>query len=168
MSHSFIRPHLCDSSDWEKMTQDTRPTGVSMQFCSQYRLVTAEWPLTFSTRAAILPCISIPSIIGVDVEEGSPFTCTSIIEKRLCIHRLLPPFLNSTTIRLRTFRLRHFVYRHFVYRHFVYYCIPAYRTVIHLTSVSLNHYFHRFQLQLTLWFLFINPTSTDTMIIHHI
>src|SRR6218665_3377114 len=46
--------------------------------------------------------------------------------------------------------LRHFVYRHFVYRHFVYYCIPAYRTVIHPTSVSANHCFHRFQLLLTL------------------
>src|SRR6218665_1835745 len=43
----------------------------------------------------------------------------------------------STTIRLRTFRLRHFVYRHFVY-----YCRPAYRTVIHPTSVSANQYFH--------------------------
>src|SRR6218665_3340361 len=51
----------------------------------------------------------------------------------------------STTIRLRTFRLRHFVYRHFVY-----YCIPAYRTVIHPTSVSANHYFHQLQLLLTL------------------
>ena len=75
--------------------------------------------------------------------------------------------VGSTTIRLRTFRLRHFVYRHFVYRLFVYYCIPAYRTVIHPTSVSANHYFHQFQLLLTLWFLFINPTSTDTMIIQH-
>src|SRR6218665_2121326 len=56
----------------------------------------------------------------------------------------------STTIRLRTFRLRHFVYRHFVYRHFVYCCIPAYRTVIHPASVSSNHYFHQFQLLLTL------------------
>src|SRR6218665_86422 len=56
----------------------------------------------------------------------------------------------STTIRLRTFRLRHFVYRHFVYRHFVYYCIPACRTVRHPTSVSANHYFHQFQLLLTL------------------
>src|SRR6218665_473897 len=46
----------------------------------------------------------------------------------------------STTIRLR----------HFVYRHFVYYCIPAYRTVIRPTSVSANHYFHQFQLLLTL------------------
>src|SRR6218665_2927596 len=51
----------------------------------------------------------------------------------------------STTICLRTFRLRHFVYRHFVY-----YCIPGYRTVIHPTSVSANHYFHQFQLPLTL------------------
>src|SRR6218665_1849926 len=73
----------------------------------------------------------------------------------------------STTIRLRTFRPRHFVYRHFVYRHFVYYCIPAYRTVIHPTSVSEYHYFHQFQLLLTLGFLFINPTPTDTMIIQH-
>jgi len=64
----------------------------------------------------------------------------------------------STTIRLRTFRLRHFVYRHLVY-----YCIPLYRTVIHPTSVSANHYFHEFQLLLTLWFLFINPASTYTM-----
>src|SRR6218665_477578 len=57
---------------------------------------------------------------------------------------------SSTTIRLRTFRLRPFVYRHFVYRHFVYYCIPAYRTVIHPTPVSANHYFNQFQLLLTL------------------
>ena len=35
---------------------------------------------------------------------------------------------------------------------FVYYCIPGYRTVIHPTSVSANHYFHQFQLLLTLWF----------------
>ena len=56
----------------------------------------------------------------------------------------------SATTRLRTFRLRHFVYRHFVYRHFVYYCMPAYRTVIHPTFVSANHYFHQFQLLLTL------------------
>ena len=74
---------------------------------------------------------------------------------------------SSTTIRLRTFRLRHFVYRHFVYRHFVYYCIPACKTVIHPTSVSANHYFHQFQLLITLWFLFINPTSTATVIIQH-
>jgi len=73
----------------------------------------------------------------------------------------------STTIRLRTFRLRHLVYRHFVYIHFVYYCIPACRTVIHPTSVSANHYIHQFQLLLTLWFLFINPASTCTMIIQH-
>src|SRR6218665_2978053 len=73
----------------------------------------------------------------------------------------------STTFRLRTFRLRHFVYRHFVYRLFVYYCIPACRTVIHPTSVSANHYSHQFQLLITLRFLFINPTSTDTMIIQH-
>src|SRR6218665_355274 len=71
--------------------------------------------------------------------------------------------VGSTTIRLRTFHLRHFVYRHFVY-----YCIPGYRTVIHPTSVSANHYFHQFQLLLTPRFLFINPTSTDTMIIQHI
>src|SRR6218665_727910 len=51
---------------------------------------------------------------------------------------------------------------------FVYYCIPAYRTVVHPTSVSANHYFHQFQLLLTLCFLFLNPTSTDTMIIQHI
>ena len=56
----------------------------------------------------------------------------------------------STKIRLRTFRLRHFVYRHFVYRHFVYYCIPAYMTAIHPTYVSAHHYFHQFQLLLTL------------------
>jgi len=73
----------------------------------------------------------------------------------------------STTIRLRTFPLRHFINRHFIYRHFVYYCTPASRTVIHPTSVSANHYFHQFLLLLTLWFLFINPTSTDTMIIQH-
>src|SRR6218665_3792231 len=42
------------------------------------------------------------------------------------------------------------VYRHFVYRHFIYYCIPACRAVIHPTSVSANHYFHQFQLLLTL------------------
>ena len=69
----------------------------------------------------------------------------------------------STTIRLRTFRLRHFVYRHFVY-----YCIPACRTVTNPTSVSANHYFHQFKLLLALGFLFINPASTDTMIIQHI
>src|SRR6218665_2969428 len=63
---------------------------------------------------------------------------------------------------------RQLVYGHFVYRHFVYYCIPAYRTIIHPTSVSANHYFHQFQRLLTLRFLFINPTSTDTMIIQHI
>jgi len=40
--------------------------------------------------------------------------------------------------------------RHFIYRHFVYYCIPGYRTVIHPTSVSANHYFHQFQLLLKL------------------
>ena len=74
----------------------------------------------------------------------------------------------STTIRLRTFRLRHFIYRHFVYRHFVYYCIPVCRAVIHPTSVSANHYFHQFQLLLTLWFDFINPASTDTMLIQYI
>src|SRR6218665_2758155 len=45
---------------------------------------------------------------------------------------------------------RQFFYRHFVYIHFVYYCIPACRTVIHPTSVSANHYFHQFQLLLTL------------------
>ena len=66
--------------------------------------------------------------------------------------------ISSTTLRLKTFRLQNFVY----------YCIPAYRTVIHPTSVSANHYFHQFQLLLTLWFLFINPTSTYTMIIRHI
>src|SRR6218665_953671 len=60
------------------------------------------------------------------------------------------------------------LYRHFVYRHFVYYCIPAYRTVIHPTSVSAYHYFHQFQLLLTLGFLFINPISTDTTITQHI
>src|SRR6218665_1295196 len=60
------------------------------------------------------------------------------------------PFTGSTTIRLRTFRLRYFVYRHLVYRHFVYYCIPAYRAVIHPNSVSADHYFHQFQLLLTL------------------
>ena len=57
---------------------------------------------------------------------------------------------------------------HFVYRHFVYYCIPACRTAIHPTSVSANHYFHQFQLLFTLWFLFINSASTNTMIIRHI
>src|SRR6218665_458264 len=56
-------------------------------------------------------------------------------------------FLDNSSM---TFRLRHFVYRHFVYRHFVYYCILGYRTVIHPTSVSENHYFHQFQLLLTL------------------
>ena|SRR6218665_2016780 len=61
----------------------------------------------------------------------------------------------------------HRVPRHFVYRHFVYYCIPGYSTFIHPTSVSANHYFHQFQLLLTL-IPFINPTSTDTMIIQHI
>src|SRR6218665_1754981 len=48
---------------------------------------------------------------------------------------------------------RHFVYRHFVHRHFVYYfihCIPGYMTVTDPTSVSANHYFHLFQLLLTL------------------
>jgi len=68
-----------------------------------------------------------------------------------------PPWKGSTTIRLRTFRLRDFVYRHFVYRHFVYYSIPACKTVIHPTSVSANHYFHHFQLLLTLWFLLSIP-----------
>src|SRR6218665_320372 len=62
----------------------------------------------------------------------------------------IPLCMGSTTTRRRTFRLRHFVYRHFVYRHFVYYCIPACMTVIHPTSVSANHYFHQFQLLLTL------------------
>ena len=39
---------------------------------------------------------------------------------------------------------------------------------INQTSVSANHYyFNQFQLLLTLWF-FINPTSTQTMIIQHI
>ena len=84
----------------------------------------------------------------------------------VCFMRLLFRSANvkngSTTTRLRTFRLRHFVYRHFVY-----YCIPASSTVIHPTSVSENHYFHQFQLLFTLWFLFINPTSTGTMIIQH-
>src|SRR6218665_1724173 len=50
----------------------------------------------------------------------------------------------------RQFVYRHFVYRHFVYRHLVYYCISAYRTVIHPPSVSANHYFHQFQLLLTI------------------
>ena len=59
-------------------------------------------------------------------------------------------------------------FRHFVYRHFVYYCIPACSTVIHPTSVSTNHYFRQFQLLFTLWFLFVNPTFTDTMIIQNI
>src|SRR6218665_1502627 len=58
--------------------------------------------------------------------------------------------ISSTTLRLQTFRLRHFVYRIFVYRHLIYYCIPAYRTVKNPTSVSANHYFHQFQLKLTL------------------
>ena len=51
----------------------------------------------------------------------------------------------STTTRLRTFHLRHFVYRRFVYD-----SIPASSTVIHPTSVSAIHYFHQFQLLLTL------------------
>src|SRR6218665_2620105 len=38
--------------------------------------------------------------------------------------------------------------RQSVYRHFVYYCIPAYMTYIHPTSVSANHYFHQFHLLL--------------------
>src|SRR6218665_2610713 len=46
--------------------------------------------------------------------------------------------------------------------------MPACRTVIHPTSVSENHYFHQLKLLFTLWFRFINPTSTDTMIIHYI
>ena len=62
-----------------------------------------------------------------------------------------------TTIRLRTFRLQTFRYRHFVY-----YCIPACRTAIHTTSVSENHYFHQFQLLLTLCFRFINSTCTGS------
>src|SRR6218665_2960279 len=63
--------------------------------------------------------------------------------------------------------------RQLVYRHIVYdtsstdisslYCIPASSSVIHPTSVSANHYFHQFQLLFTLLFLFINPTSTDTI-----
>src|SRR6218665_2499493 len=83
----------------------------------------------------------------------------TILSVPFCPYHLVPyhsvlepccPHEGSTTIRLRTFSLRHFVYRHFVYRHFVYYCIPACRSVIHPTSVSANHYFHQFQLQLTL------------------
>src|SRR6218665_4014892 len=70
------------------------------------------------------------------------YTCKTVV--------YASPAWGSTTIRLRTFRLRHFVYRHFIHRHFVYYCIPAYRTVIHPTSVSANHSFHQFQLLLTL------------------
>src|SRR6218665_3211536 len=60
-----------------------------------------------------------------------------------------------------------FAYGHFVYRHFVYYCITACRAVIHPTSVSSNHYFHQFQLLLTLRFLFTNPASTYTVIMEH-
>src|SRR6218665_149770 len=62
--------------------------------------------------------------------------------------------LITCTSRESGFRLRttslHGVPRQFVYRHFVYYCISAYRTVIHPPSVSANHYFHQFQLLLTL------------------
>src|SRR6218665_1955577 len=36
--------------------------------------------------------------------------------------------------------------RHVVYRHFVCIGLPAYRAIIHPTSVSANHYFHQFQL----------------------
>ena len=67
--------------------------------------------------------------------------------------------------------------RQLVYRHIVYdtsstdisslYCIPASSSVIHPTSVSANHYFHQFQLLVTLWFTFTNPASTDTTIIQH-
>jgi len=94
----------------------------------------------------------------------------------LKVHRLNRP-LQVTTKHLpdmvpRQFVYRHFVYdtvyRHFVYRQFVYYCIQAYRTDIHPTSVLANHYFHQFQLLLALWFLSVNPTSTDTIIIQHI
>src|SRR6218665_2216868 len=63
-------------------------------------------------------------------------------------HRSVVLVYNFTTVP------RQFVYTHFVYdtsstdissiyRHFVYYCIPAYRTVIHPTSVSANYYFHQ-------------------------
>ena len=50
-----------------------------------------------------------------------------------------------------------------VYRNFVYYCIPASSTAINPTSVSANHYFNQFQLLFTLWFLFINLTSTSNI-----
>src|SRR6218665_1099349 len=61
----------------------------------------------------------------------------------------------------RQFVYGHFVYdtsyKYFVYRHFVYYCIPGYRTILHPTSVSANHYFHQFQLLLTLRFPYQFP-----------
>src|SRR6218665_1130854 len=68
---------------------------------------------------------------------------------------VLPGMLPTRTNKARSF---HGVFEHtstevprqFIYGHFVYYCIPACRTVIHPTSVSANHYFHQFQLLLTL------------------
>ena len=52
-----------------------------------------------------------------------------------------------------------------VYRHLVYYHTLAYGTVIHPISVSANNNFHHFQRLLALWFHFINPASTDTILI---
>ena len=109
-----------------------------------------------------------PSVILVHSQNNGKLfsTCAGILQFILTMSLKCPN--GSTTIRLRTFRLRHSVYRHFVYRHLVYYNTLAYGTVIHRTSVSANHYFHQFQLLLTLWIRFINSDSADTMIIQHI
>src|SRR6218665_3052323 len=117
--------------------------------------------LSLSASVPASPSISLSLLLSL---SGSALTRSVLLSSpefsfaSICLsHSLLQQepmpsslCLGPTTIRLRTFRLRHFVYRHSVYRHFVYYCIPAYRTVVHPTYVSANHYFHQFQLLLTL------------------
>ena len=124
------------------------PRGAQLLFIHFYSACLSKRPSTYRTEGT---------------EPNHKATSSKL---RLLI--LLKSESHGSTTCLRTFRLRHFVCRHFVYRHFVYYCIPASSTVIHQISVSENYYFHQFQLLFTLWFLFINPTSTDTMIVQYI
>src|SRR6218665_135770 len=125
--------------------------------------------MTFSSALMLLSVVNNNEIVFL-------LSCVSVVFYRFLTFLLahedtqVPRQFVYDTSSTDIFVYRHFVifvYRHFVYN-FIYYCIPAYRTYIHPTSVSENHYFHQFLLLLTIRFLFINPTSTDTMIIQHI
>src|SRR6218665_3405859 len=105
-----------------------------------------------TSKAPLKSQVQGTSLFTSDASNQRGFPMNSLWEAQVRLPegermRQIRGLIGSTTIHLRTFRLRHFIYRHFVY-----YCIPAYRTVIHQTSVSANHYFHQFQILLTLWF----------------